>query len=484
MPKMRVNQRIARARPPLVAFNQPICVDLDGALVSGNVFWESLIALFKDRTATALRVLLSLVKGRAHLKRRLAENTPLDPARLSYRPDLLESLEDLHDRGACLVLATSSHESHARAVADHLGIFSEVVASDGQTNVPRRKGASLEGRYGASGFVYVGKRWSELLGSQAAAVATAVPATPAGPVNTKPAARAQFNVRRLLDAPFVRVLRPHQAAKNLLVFVPLIAAHQFARADLVVAAALTFIAFSLCASAIYILNDICDIEADRLHPRKRSRPFAAGELSIPVGLAASGVLLISSFTVALTGVSGQLALALLLYVVVTSAYSVRLKREPVVDVFTLAGLYVLRIVAGGIATATPLTSWLLGFALFLFLSLAFVKRYVELVAVNGRMPGRGYGPSDLLWMHAVGTASGYMAVLVLALYVNAPETTVLYQRPQVLWVLCPVFLFWLTRLWFRAGRQEVRDDPVLEAIKDPVSYIMGAVVYIVMFAAV
>ena len=297
--------------------------------------------------------------------------------------------------------------------------------------------------------------------------------------------RASFKFRRrLLDAPFTRALRPHQSAKNLLVFVPLIAAHQFGRVDLWVASALTFIAFSLCASAIYILNDISDIEADRLHPRKRTRPFAAGELGIPFGIAAAGVLLISSFAVALLGVSGRLALTILLYVVVTSAYSLRLKREPVVDVFTLAGLYVLRIVAGGIATATPLTSWLLGFALFLFLSLAFVKRYVELVAVNDRMPGRGYGPGDMLWMHAVGTSSGYMAVLVLALYLNAPDVEVLYSRPQMLWFLCPVLLFWLTRLWFRAGRREVRDDPVLEAIKDPMSYVVGAIAYVLMVAAI
>lgn len=322
-----------------------------------------------------------------------------------------------------------------------------------------------------------------LLGSPTGSHARTVATLPVHVAAESPRATGRSGIRRLLRAPFVRVLRPHQAAKNLLVFVPLIAAHEFARVDLIVASVLTFIAFSLCAPAIYIVNDICDIEADRLHPRKRTRPFAAGELSIPFGIVTAAVLLMSSFAVALIGVSGRLALMLLLYVAVTSAYSMRLKREPVVDVFTLAGLYVLRIVAGGIATETPLTSWLLGFALFLFLSLAFVKRYVELVAVNDRMPGRGYGPSDLLWMHAVGTASGYMAVLVLALYVNASEVTVLYSRPQVLWFLCPVFLFWLTRLWFRAGRQEVRDDPVLEAIKDPVSYIVGAAVYVVMVGA-
>jgi 4-hydroxybenzoate polyprenyltransferase len=289
---------------------------------------------------------------------------------------------------------------------------------------------------------------------------------------------------KLLARPFVRALRPHQWAKNVLVFVPLLGAHQFNRLDQWVLGGLTFLAFSLSASAIYILNDISDIEADRHHPRKRTRPFAAGELSISTGFVAAAVLLLTSFSIALAGVSWRLAAALALYLAITTAYSLRLKRQPVIDVFTLAGLYVLRIVAGGIATQTPLTSWLLAFALFLFLSLAFVKRYVELAATNGELRGRGYGPDDLQWMHAIGTSSGYMAVLVLALYVNAPEVAVLYRQPQVLWLLCPLLLFWLTRLWFRAGRKVILDDPVLEALKDSVSYVVVGVVSVVVLLAI
>jgi 4-hydroxybenzoate polyprenyltransferase len=282
----------------------------------------------------------------------------------------------------------------------------------------------------------------------------------------------------------VRALRPHQWAKNVLVFVPFIAAHEFLRPDLWLIGALTFVAFSLCASAIYVLNDIADIEADRVHPRKRTRPLASGEMSVPAGLALAGVLLVASFATAIVGVSWRLALVIVVYCVITTAYSFVLKREPVIDVFTLAGLYVLRIIAGGLATQTPLSSWLLGFALFFFLSLAFVKRYVELVAVDGRMAGRGYGPDDALWMHAIGTSAGYMAVLVLALYVNAAEVTVLYRRPQILWFLCPLLLFWLTRLWFRAGRRLVHDDPVIAALKDYASYLIVIAGAVVMLAAI
>jgi len=290
--------------------------------------------------------------------------------------------------------------------------------------------------------------------------------------------------RKARLAPLLRALRPHQWAKNVLVFVPLIAAHQFLRPDLWVVSLLTFIAFSLSASGVYVLNDISDIEADRAHPRKRTRPFAAGELTAPEGFAAAAVLFAASFSLAVIGVSWRLACVVLVYGLVTTAYSLLLKREPVLDVFVLAGLYVLRIIAGGIATETPLSSWLLAFALFFFLSLAFVKRYVELVAVKARMPGRGYGPDDALWMHAIGTSSGYMAVLVLALYMNAPEVAVLYHRPQVLWLLCPVLLFWLTRLWFRAGRAIIHDDPVIEALKDPASYLLVGVASAVMLAAI
>jgi 4-hydroxybenzoate polyprenyltransferase len=241
--------------------------------------------------------------------------------------------------------------------------------------------------------------------------------------------------------------------------------------------------FCLSASAIYLLNDIADIAADRQHHRKRFRPFAAGTLSIPAGAIAAGAFLLLALAISSLAVSVSLTLIVLVYVAVTSAYSLVLKRRPVADVFALTGLYVLRIVAGGVATGTVLSSWLLAFALFFFLSLAFVKRYAELIDTNGWIRGRGYGPDDVMWMHAVGTTAGYMAVLVLALYVTAPEVSVMYGRPQALWLLCPILLFWITRLWFRAGRRAIHDDPVVEAIKDPMSYAAGVSTAVIVLAA-
>jgi len=280
-----------------------------------------------------------------------------------------------------------------------------------------------------------------------------------------------------------RAVRPHQWSKNLLVFLPLVAAHTLFRVDLLATGALVFWSFSLSASAAYILNDMSDVHTDRQHPRKRRRPFAAGDVGVRTGLVAVVVLLSGSLALAFFGVSGRLASVIALYVVATTAYTLWLKRLPVTDVFALTGFYVLRIVAGGVATATPLSEWFLAFALFFFLSLAFVKRYVELLATRGPLSAGEYGPEDAPWMHAIGTSAGYMAVLVLALYVTAAEVRVLYARPEVLWLLCPLLLFWLTRLWFRAGRRLVHDDPVVEALRDPVSYATLAATAIILVVA-
>jgi 4-hydroxybenzoate polyprenyltransferase len=281
-----------------------------------------------------------------------------------------------------------------------------------------------------------------------------------------------------------RGIRSYQWVKNLLVFVPLLASHRIDEFQPWFASVLAFVAFSLCASAIYLANDILDIEADRRHPRKRFRPFASGEVSVPAGVALSVLLLVAAFSVAVAGLSWQSAMVLLIYLVLTTSYSMALKSKPVVDVFLLTALYVLRVVAGSVATGIAPSSWLLAFALFFFLSLAFVKRFTELTAVDGWLPGRGYGQIDSAWMHSIGTSAGFMAVLVLALYVNSPEVGALYSRPQFLWFLCPILLFWFTRLWFRAGRGQVHDDPIVDAMKDPFGYLLVAAAGVILVAAV
>ena len=451
-----------------------ICVDLDGTLVCGDLLWESFVDLMTQRPLQGLAAMASMLRGKAAFKREIARLSPIDAAALTYRTPLVDDLRALRRDGARLVLSTAADEQYARAVAEHVGLFHDVIASDGTCNLSgTAKAAKLVERYGGRGFSYIGNGWADVPVWHAAGGGEAV-AAPPGVV--RHVQREQVVQRVTQPAPgtaraLLKAMRPYQWVKNLLIFAPLFASHSVLRLDLWAASVVTLIVFSLCASAIYLLNDISDIKADRLHPRKRTRPFAAGHLSIPVGVAAAAGLLAVALGLAFAVVSPLLALVAAGYVAVTSAYSLALKRMPVADVFTLTGLYVLRVVAGGVATGIALSSWLLAFALFLFLSLAFVKRYAELLITEGAMAGRGYRHDDLMWMHAIGTTAGYMAVLVLALYVNAPDVAVLYTRPQALWFLCPMLLFWITRLWFRAGRRLVHDDPVIEAIRDPASYV-------------
>jgi 4-hydroxybenzoate polyprenyltransferase/phosphoserine phosphatase len=452
-----------------------LCVDLDGTLLAGDLFWEQVIALFKRRPATLLLVPLWLLRGKAYTKRQVAARQPVDARALPYRAEVLALIEESRQAGHHIALVTAADESCAVAVASHLGVFGTVLASDGIDNLSRsRKAACLEQRFGKGRFDYVGNGWADTPAWLAAGRATVV----AAPDRLVRHLRARVESVRVLVprqniiGPLVRALRPEQWVKNLLVFVPLITSHRLFDGNLLKTTLATAIAFSLGASAIYVANDLLDIQSDRSHPRKRARPFAAGELSIPVGLALAPALAVLSLVLALVAASTQVAALLGIYVFLSLAYSLRVKREPVADVFLLTGLYVLRIVTGGSAAGIQLSNWLLAFAMFFFLNLALVKRFMELVMTDGTVAGRGYRVGDARWMHAVGTSAGYMAVLVLALYASSPEVTALYRRPGALMLLCPLLLFWITRTWFKASRNERGDDPVVDALTDPASYVV------------
>jgi len=462
-----------------------VCVDLDGTLIAGDLMWESLLLLIKKAPLAALMVPLWMLRGRAFLKHQIATHVTLDPGTLPYRDEVLAFLRHSHSEGRHLVLATGADEIHARAIAKHLGIFSDVLASDGRRNLSgRHKAARLAERFGAHRFDYLGNAWADVPSWLAAgrAIVVAAPARLLQHLKPRVEIASVLASRPALLRSVIRAMRPHQWVKNLLVFVPVIGAHRLFDVEALRLTVFTVVAFSLCASAIYVANDMLDIHADRQHPRKRHRPFAAGELSIPAGAVMSVSLTAMALGVAVAGVSWSLALTLLCYVAANAAYSFRLKREPVADVFLLTALYEMRIVAGAVATSIPLSTWLLAFALFFFLSLACVKRFME-VSATGGAPGRGYAAQDALWMHSIGTSSGYMAILVLALYVNSPEVMRLYRQPHLLWILCPVLLYWLSRLWFAAGRGKVHDDPVVEAMRDPMSYVAGAVSAALVLAA-
>jgi 4-hydroxybenzoate polyprenyltransferase len=311
------------------------------------------------------------------------------------------------------------------------------------------------------------------------------------PVSTEPAGPAAHAGDRVPALPLrdvVRALRPYQWVKNLLLFVPIIMAHDLRDTPRLTHVLFGFLAFCLCASASYVLNDLWDREHDRHHPVKRHRPFAAGRLSTTTGVA----MIVSLFAAGLAlcvVMPLKFTLMLLLYVVITTLYSFWLKKKLLLDVFFLAGLYTHRVLAGGQAAEVEVSKWLLAFCIFFFLSLAFAKRYAELLRLqdeeSGRqIRGRAYRIEDLEIMSSVGPASGYLSVLVLALYVNQSDLVVkLYRSPSVLWLLCPVMLYWITRVWFLARRRKLTEDPILFAIKDRVSVLAVAVIMLLLVVA-
>jgi 4-hydroxybenzoate polyprenyltransferase len=285
----------------------------------------------------------------------------------------------------------------------------------------------------------------------------------------------------------VRALRPHQWVKNLLVFVPVVLDHKLFHAETMAKATIAFVAFCCVASSAYILNDIFDLEADRRHPTKRYRPFASGALRPAVGLVLVPVLIAAAVAISWSSLPRAFVVLLALYLVLTSAYSLYLKRVAVLDVLLLAGLYTLRVLAGIAAAQVRFSTWLLAFAMFLFLSLAFLKRYTEVSAMDGALTEqvrrRGYQRGDREWLGSMGGASGYLSVLVLALYINSEQVIALYRLPLALWLVCPLLLFWTSRMWLLAHRGKIHDDPIVATVRDPASYLIGLLVALVMYLA-
>ena len=418
--------------------------------------------------------------GRAHLKAEVARHAPLDAARLPYNTELLHYLQGEQRAGRKMILATGADGPLAERVAVHLGIFDGVLASDGATNLTSgKKLARLKERFGE--FDYIGNSRADL--PLLAAAREAMIANPTLGLRAGLRARRIAVARVFLDRPplartLFKAIRIHQWAKNLLLMLPLVLSHKLRPAGIIAVIA-AFFCFSLMASANYLVNDLLDLESDRRHPAKRFRPFAAGDLSVVGGVALTLALFAVSLAV-LPWLPGRFALWLAIYIVFTMAYSLYLKRVALVDVMTLSGLYTLRLMAGGAASGTRISHWLVGFSIFLFLSLAMVKRFSELENLRERgiaaPHGRGYLAADLEQVRSFGTASATAAVVVFALYISRPDVTVLYHHAGRLWLIVPLMLYWLYRVWLLGSRGEMDDDPVLFALRDRVSLAVGACV--------
>ncbi|MCL2645698.1 MAG: UbiA family prenyltransferase [Phycisphaerales bacterium] len=465
-----------------------VCVDLDGTLIATDLLWESVLLLARKRPADLVRLPLWLMQGKARLKRELAARVRPDPTTLPYRENVLEFLRQCRQDGQSLLLATASNERLAHGVAEHLGLFDDVIASNEQANLKgHRKLEAIQSRCGEVAFDYVGDAKADLPLWRAARRAVLV----------HPEARLLEEAKRafpsciVLGEPinrlraYVRLMRPHQWAKNALIAVPLLMSHQVMDLSKVLAVLLAMLAFNMAASAAYVFNDLFDMQSDRRHPVKRRRPLAAGKVSIPS--ASVLMLLLLGICATITCWLPLLFVALLIcYIAVTLTYSLYFKRKLMVDVICLAGLYSLRILAGGAAAGVIVSPWLLAFSMFLFLSLAFVKRYTELAA--GResatvIPGRGYWAGDIEMVRSIGPASGYLCVLVLCLYISSQDVLKLYHHHDLLWLECPILLYWISRIWFLAHRQQMPDDPVLFAVKDKISLAAGAIALLILLLA-
>jgi 4-hydroxybenzoate polyprenyltransferase/phosphoserine phosphatase len=466
----------------------PLVVDLDGTLIRADMLHESAVRRFRADPLSLPRWPLWLARGKAYLKQRLTEGIAFDPAALPYNGALLDWLQTQRQAGRRLVLCTASDQHLAQAIADHLGLFDEVLASDGNVNLKAEaKAAALTARFGPRGFDYAGNDEADFAVWSAARRAIVVNAS--GALERR--ARARFDVQTAFGREragwrvWLRALRLHHWVKNVLLFVPLLAAHHWFDGAGWLNALLGFLAFGLCASSVYLTNDLMDLESDRRHPRKRQRPLAAGALSIPAALAAAPLLLAASYLIAWL-VNPRFVAWLTIYFVLTCAYSLGLKRLTLVDCLTLAILYTLRIIAGSMAVRVPMSFWALTFSGALFLSLALVKRYAELLVQQsaGRevAHGRGYVTGDAPLLRSLGVAAGYMAVVVLSLYLNSDMVRQLYRTPQLLALAAPIVVYWVSWIWLCAARGQMHDDPLVFAFKDRASLIAGLLFALVMAA--
>ena len=469
----------------------PLVVDLDGTLLRSDLLIETGLLFLRDRPHRFLDPLRWLLRGKAALKHELAYATDVDVSVLPYDEAVIEFIRAERGRGRRVVLATASHRRLAERVAEHLALFDEVISTEGDRNLSAgTKRDVLVKAFGEKGFDYLGNSADDLPVWSAARSGFIANASRSIERRARRLGNLSGVVSRAQSSwrDWAKALRLHHWLKNVLLFVPLLASHLYSVPALVAESLLAFVCFGLCASSVYILNDLLDVADDRHHLRKRYRPYASGRLTLRSGYLAVPVLLLAAFGLAAWQLPWLFVAGLGAYYLLTLAYSLWLKRRMVIDVMGLAALYTLRIILGGWAIGIGLSFWLLAFSMFLFLSLAMVKRYAELydrqVQGNGEIVrGRGYLAGDLAMIASLGGAAGYLSVLVLALYINDPDTAQMYRRPEFIWLACPLLLTWISRVWMIAHRGGMHEDPVIFAIRDRASLLIVAATAAVFWAA-
>lgn len=467
----------------------PLCVDLDGTLIKTDVLWESILLLARKNFLLLFLIPIWLLRGRPYLKYQLAKAVTVPVEHLPYHQEFLAWLKELHQQGRELVLVTASNELQAQLVANYLGIFSRVYASNLSVNLKStRKRDLLNKVFGEKQYDYAGNESADYAVWKSSYQAVVVNA----PASVEQHCAALVDIAKVFKKPkltlnvFLKAIRLHQYVKNLLIFVPLLLGHFIANVDLWLQCIQGFICFSLLASSIYILNDLLDLNSDRQHPIKCQRAFAMGLISIPTGLRLMLMLLGLAMALAVN-LPQDFQIILALYYGIALGYSLFLKQQILIDVLTLAALYTFRILAGAAIIDVGYSDWLVLFSLFFFTSLAFVKRYTELSKYanhcQAKLPGRAYDLIHMTMINTFGISSGYLSALIFALYLNSEKASTLYQHPRVLYLICPLILYWLSRMWFKAAENVIDDDPVMFALRDKTSYWILAIMAILMIVA-
>ena len=470
------------AQASLIDNNEvPLCVDLDGTLVNSDTLIESAVLLVKSNPLYLFAMAFWLLSGKAHIKEQIASRTKLPVATLPYNRQLVDWLRRQRDAGRKLVLVTAANFRIANAISEHLLLFSEVIASNSTRNLgASSKRDELVTRFGRGGYDYIGNSRDDLLVWSTCRKAILVNADSSVMARAAPLESVEATFPRAHNQwiELLKGMRPHQWSKNLLIFVSIFVAQRYTDIALLGSTVLAFVSFCLCSSSVYLINDLLDLETDRGHSEKHNRPFASGRAPVILGVVAMPVLLLGSALLAWW--AGTLFLGVLgVYFIVTLAYSLFLKRVAMMDVLVLASLYTLRIIAGAsVADAIP-SVWLMSFSMFVFTSLAMAKRYAELKSLDADSgawaSGRGYLVSDLSTIAQLGAASGYISVLVLALYIDTQEMAAVYNHQRFMWLLCPLLMYWIGRIWLIAGRGELHQDPVVFATRDRISYLVFGV---------
>jgi len=470
--------------------NIPLCVDLDGTLIATDCLSESLMDILRKNIFYIFLIPFWLLKGKSGFKENIVERVIPMPEALPYNEDIIEYLKLQKETGRKLILITASHQRIAVRIGEYLNLFDEVIGSD----IDRRtKGKSkqkyLVDRFREKGYDYAGDSKADIHVWKSARRAIFVHPKE----NTLEKAKSIVEIEKIFPKEksglmtYLKQIRVYQWTKNILIFLPLLMAHKLSEPMLFIDAIIAFFAFSFTASFVYVINDLVDLPSDRKHPRKKNRPLASGRIPILHGALIAPFLLVAGIMLAVFFLSTEFIYILIAYLVITSLYSFVLKKIYILDIIVLSILYTIRLIAGALAVDVPLSQWLMEFSVFFFLSLAINKRFTELYVMQQNnkenAAGRGYTVSDIDLMRVIGPVSGYISVLVFVLYLHSDEVVVLYKNAHILWLVAVCLLFWITRIWFITTRGKMHDDPIIFTGKDPVSYIIGIIVALLVIGA-